>query len=296
MPDDTEKHARKVADASGYLFQMAVENEIRRTSTAHREYGTDGPEQTHKWQVHSTEHAWSSPVEGDSGFVDMLLRWACDMASILLVVECKRHKAPTWVFPVSSVATSTNKTRCLYTRFTDGDDRPLASYADATISPPSPEAAYCALHGQSEKGSGELIEREATGLIRGAECIAVEFGQLREKSGFQKYPPTYVLPAIITSVPLSILRFDPVDVSLSDGNLPSDKGDVEMAPLVRFRKSLAHELTPSSQAKRLNQANEDRERTVLIIHAESLISTLQEISVVEEYQEDRITFSLDRLG
>jgi hypothetical protein len=237
-----------------------------------------------------------SAIEGIAGFADILLLWENGGVGILLVVECKRRTTPTWTFPIpNDTGEATTETRCLYTRNAKSDSQPQAGYVDATILPESPQAEFCVTNPKGENKGRETIEREASGLIRAAECIAVAHADLRKRSGNPKYRPVYVVPVIVTSFPLSVLQCSLDDVSIENGTLPRDSGLVETCPLVRFRKSLVYELTPNSDANDLAGANADRERTVLVIHASSLIGTLGEIGVVAAYQEDEPTFNLDLL-
>lgn len=278
MSDEIEKHARSFANASGYLFQWAIRNEIGKGA--------------HAWRLESWEHAWSSRFYEDSGFADLLVVREERNVSVLLVMECKRHTSQTWVFHCLEASNENRlETRCLLTTHEGSDEFPQVSYPDALIFPGSPESDSCTLRGQGNKSATELIEREATNLIRASECIAAEYAIARARAGKHGYPPLYVVPVIVTNAPLSTIRFDPNDVSLDTGTLPSEMGEVRTVPMVRFRKSLVHRATPGYLPVSLSGANQDRERTVLIMHAPTLTDTLENLEVT--YNKPDSTYKMD---
>src|SRR5258706_12141810 len=77
----SDEVSRSIVDSSGFAFQLAVERFVG---------AAESP-----FTVLTTEHAWTHPRTGDSGFADIVL---ADPKGTRLVVECKRARGGRWVF------------------------------------------------------------------------------------------------------------------------------------------------------------------------------------------------------
>jgi hypothetical protein len=132
-----------------------------------------------------------------------------------------------------------------------------------------------------EHGRRNLLERTASDLIEAIEAFALQEKELQEKrsseknrigfTGFQ-FNRNYI-PVIVTTAELVISNFEPGDISLKDGNLPSNAG-FEVVSSIRFRKSLTHKL-PSSPQDSIEEAHYMTERTVFIVNAEGFHEFLE---------------------
>ena len=81
-----EKTLNTIINASGFLFQLRIENELRENVIA--------PDS--RWKIVGREHRWVNPSTGYEGFIDLLL----DTGTLILVIECKRVTEGHWVFLV----------------------------------------------------------------------------------------------------------------------------------------------------------------------------------------------------
>lgn len=271
-----EKHLRSVVNASGFVFQVGVADLIQRS------------ESKAGWRLASFEHGWSAG--GSEGYIDLVLealsKWG---VRLVMTVECKRHAAPAWVFQVANTTRSESaRARCLFAEVRPRDDdfsvkEIRSGWGDFLLAPNSPEALFCSIQGEGGKRE-MMIERLAGELLAATEALCQEEICLTRARDSISRQSIYV-PAIVTTAPLAVCRFDASSVSMRDGKLPADAGDFTWAPVVRFRKSLA--ATATGDARRggasnaLAASNADRERTVLVINSSTLLETLSAISSTE---------------
>src|SRR5437899_12872372 len=94
-PDD----ATSVLNASGFLFQLRVEEEVK------------AGRGSHAWAVAAREHPWDHEKSGRSGFADLVLT---NGGMARFVVECKRSRQAHWYFIVPSDAQETIRDSAIY--------------------------------------------------------------------------------------------------------------------------------------------------------------------------------------
>lgn len=244
----------KLANASGFLFQIRVDHEIARVSAS----------KGGNWEVIAREHRWLDPVSGSEAFVDLILQ----SGAVRMIVECKRTTDATWLFLIPDDTMQMQRAKLLWT-YRQGDNSPLSAWDDFNVVPLSPESAFCVVRGQGE-GDTPMLERLAGGLLRATEVVANEelaIASERTYGGALIY-----FPAIVTNADLRVCRFSPGDVDLASGKL--DKAHTQPVPLVRFRKSLSttHSLRPG--VSDLQRASQENERTVLVMNVAALETTL----------------------
>lgn len=186
-----------------------------------------------------------------------------------MVVECKRPQDATWAFLVpDGQSNKTKRVRCQWVEH-ERDKETLTGWYDFRMLPESLESEFCVVRGTGE-ANPPMIERLSTSLLKSMHCLAGEELQL---AGKQKDSCWMIyFPVIITTAELEICRFNPGEVSLKDGKIL--RGTFEPVPFVRFRKSLTTLLTPNASPKTLQEANQDKERTVIVINASELTTTL----------------------
>ena len=83
----TEKSDKllKLANASGFLFQLRIEDEIEKTKEIHRK------------EVIASEYRWLDPKTGLEGFIDIILSTGTNRK---MIIECKRVRQADWLFLV----------------------------------------------------------------------------------------------------------------------------------------------------------------------------------------------------
>jgi hypothetical protein len=253
MADDKSTGRLSLINASGFLLQLAVEDHIRK-----------GSGRLHNWELLAREHPWREPQSGQEGFIDLLVH----MGAYRLVVECKRPQDSEWVFLAAHTAEpNVIRARGRWVIGSPGE-KPGTGWFDFGVSPSSYEAAFCVVRGTGE-GDKPMLERVADVLLTSLNCLAAEELAL-SRPGWDRL--RIYFPVIITTARLSVCKVDPEAVTLEDGKLP--KVPFEEVPMVRFHKTLSTDLVDDFSPRDLKSANENRERTILIINAASLSKIL----------------------
>jgi hypothetical protein len=191
-----------------------------------------------------------------------------------MAVECKRPRDASWIFLVPKGSlTNTERVRCQWTTIDHRIRRLISHWHDFQISPASPQAAFCAIRGKGE-GDASTLERWSGQLLTASDCLAIEEGSLSSKKtiGFRRI----YFPAIVTTAQLEVCYFNPNDISLDKGSLKTGKGKFEPVPFIRFRQSLTTQLSEATYIQNLEQANQDRERTVFVINASNISAVLKD--------------------
>ncbi len=240
MKDDRTQQLRDLVDASGFVFQLGVEQRVKETADKHG------------WAVLSREHAWTYADTG--GFVDLLL----GRSNLRLVVECKRPRDAVWAFLVPEGRVPSRRVKCHWANLVKGQ-HDIYGWDDVDTLPASPESDFCVVRGQGE-GDRPMLERLCWSVIDSFWSLAHE--EMCLLRGVTEATVIHI-PVIVTTASLEICRFDSANVDLKGGRLPSNVR-FESVPFVRFRKSLARALTPHALPRSLADAARDKERTVLV--------------------------------
>ncbi len=274
MADDREKNLKSIVNASGFVFQLSIMDNIQRTR------------EKHNWDILAHEHPWRNHSNGDEGYIDIILKqkWR------RLVIECKRTKDASWVFlNPDDKHDKVAPARCLWTDLNPlphtvsidikkGTSEPvyeiISGWYDFAMAPTSPESEFCAIRGSGEKDK-PFLERICGELLRAIDCLSVEEKEIEKKKKYHR--PYMYIPTIVTNAQLELCHFDPEKVSLSDGLLKD--GKFETVPFIRFRKSLTTILSSYAPLTNLMDANKDKQRTILIINADSFCDVLENIQV-----------------
>jgi hypothetical protein len=244
MTDET-LNLKKIVNSSGFLFQLRVEREV-------------GPSRLHQWEVLAREHPWIDKESENEGYIDLVL----GQGITRMVIECKRTQDANWIFllPDNSYGT---QLRSMYISSVAPQQYRSGAH-DFHPNPQSFISEFCVVRGQGEKDS-PMLERISGGLLNSLEALAVEEVLLSSR---YSYGNRYVyVPVIVTNARLHVCRFKIEDVSLDEGKLTD--ANFESVPLIRFRKSLTTRLTQNSAADTIEQANKNKLRTVLVVHADS---------------------------
>jgi hypothetical protein len=252
MPE-TKETLLNLVNASGFLFQHRIEQEISATDLKR------------VWEIAAREHRWFDSLVENEGFIDLVLK--AGIARI--VVECKRVTDANWVFLVPDKKHKTSNTRILWTMRKDSGTR-IAEWHDFTVTPISHEATFCIVRGQGEKDT-PMLERLSSLVLRSIESLASE--EL-SYTGRSEAETCLYFPIIVTNATLHVCRFDPARIDISTGQI--DDADFEQVPCVRFRKNLSS-TTPSVKPRRdLETTNLSNERTIFVVSSDHLAETLMD--------------------
>jgi hypothetical protein len=247
---------RSLVNASGFVFQLAVEDSVRGTAVKHG------------WRVDAREYPWSTGRF--AGFADVILR----KGPCYLVLECKRQRDSDWVFLLPDAEQSDRTHAKVRWTNTVPHQRPLSDYGDLQIYPASPEVDFCVVRGQSDKDR-PLLERVAAEIVEAVEGISANLLRINERSGTTHV----IIPVIVTTAKLHLCRFDPADIDLATGELPAaDFGQVDS---VRFRKSFSPGTVPDDrEPQELQDLSVGSERTVFVVSAPALPDWLGKFEVL----------------
>jgi hypothetical protein len=253
--DSSRESLTKLLNASGFAFQLAVED-------AAAKVGGDFP-----WKVTRREHPWKTDL-GD-GFIDLVLT----RGAVNLAVECKRTRDGMWVFIVSNDGDVSRSHAKICWANTAPHRKPLSDWGDIQIYPTSPESDFCVVRGSGERDSpmlerlGSLVAESATGLA--SDILTIREGYDRTE---------IIVPVVVTSARLFVTRLDPTRVDLATG----DAADLEFieVPHVRFRKSLSLQRSDDFiEPERIADLAYGSERTIFIVNSLHLAEWLRAFQV-----------------
>ncbi len=246
----TDPDILKIANDSGFPFQIAVAQSVR------------AEEDRHGWRVYHAEHAWTNPADGQSGFIDLVVRDRHDFARV--VIECKRVRNATWVFfNDKGKATNRQHCKCWVTHYRNGTFGNFG-WHDVPIDPSSPEAHFCAVRGQTTSDKNTFLERVAGELVSSTEALALEERDYR-RAGDESTRMYFNM--IVTTANLKVAAFDPPNLSLDDGTLK--EAEIRDVPFVRVRKQFSMRpalLTPEDWLRH-DDPDYRRENTVVVVNA-----------------------------
>lgn len=253
MGTDEDRNLLNLVNAAGFLFQLRVQEEIESTFESH-----------HK-SVVAREHRWIDPQSGQEGFIDLVITTGTNGK---MVAECKRVRDAEWVFLVPVGVDETHRARVLWTNKFD-ESRQGAAWDQFNLNPPCLESEFCIVRGQGE-GQQPMLERLSSIVLRSAEALATEelgYNRSAGWTGLQFY-----FPVIVTTATIRICRYEPSDIDLLTGEL----GDAEFdeVPFIRFTKSLPSGLSTSRPPEELAESARESQRTIFIMNAEHLPTTL----------------------
>lgn len=271
---DREKNLEKIVNASGFVFQMALEHRIRSTRDKHN------------WEILAREHPWRDHDSEHQGYIDLIIKHG----RMRMVIECKRPKDAAWIFlNPNKKRDEVRRSRLLWARITSEVEgtiidkttsqskniyRSIAGWSDLAITEESPESEFCVVRGQGED-SKTMLERLCDQLLCSIECLAKEEIQISEYKDTQDV--IIYIPAIVTTAKLELCHFDPDKIDLSNGLM--SQGTFTTVPFIRFRKSLTTKLTSTIGSRDIGEANQESERTVLIINSDYFCDLLKNIHV-----------------
>lgn len=266
MKDDN-KYLNNLVNSSGYPFQLAIEDEIKRTR------------QIHRWEILSREHPWQNKKDGSEGFIDLII----GKGVYRIVIECKRLKEGTWIFPVyRENQKEVDKFKSCWSYMALNRESNIG-WGELSMPPSSPQSDFCILHGQDEKAK-PMLERIGGFLISSVEAFGYE--EILAIGNPYLDNLRLLIPCIVTSAKLKICNLKPSEISIKDGTVKN--AQFKEVPYIRFRKSLeVQEIQPSSKPIGLKEIVKERERSILIINSVHLAEflnqcELEDINILEK--------------
>jgi len=266
MERNHQKVLLDLANGSGFLFQLRVEDEIK------------GIRSGCTWELVLHEHHWRTQ-DGGEGYIDILAGYG----KIRLVVECKKASGQDWLFLVPRTASPSNHRVRALQAIDEPNVGARVKWREFIVQPTSEEAAFCAVQGQDPKGQ-PMIERLADSLLPAMEAVALE--ELAIAGAPAKKQDRVYIPVVVTAATIHVARFDAMTVDLSTGEISQADLTTKEVPLVRFRKGLASTLKPEGKPVALIEANKEKERTILVIQARHLTRVLSAWTIQPPFGEE----------
>ena len=260
---DAEK-LRAAVNRSGFPLQIKAASVINQSR------------EQHGWRVLHSEHAWQSPSERQSGFIDLVL--VDRNGTSVMVMECKRVMETEWIFLLPDDAPPSRRQCKAWAIHSSASAIYDHGWIDLSIDPATAESAFCIVDGQDPKAR-PLLERLASELVTATESFAFEERQLHDYS--KPFTRIYT-NVILTTAQLKLCRFSVEDISLSDGTIR--KASFAEAPYLRFRKQLSTDSPPvrlSEDPLRVGTIARAKENTVFVVNADHLLDFLAAIEVTE---------------
>src|SRR6185312_689342 len=261
MSMSTDAELLSIANATGFPLQIALQNAVE----------ANCPD----WRVHHREHAWRNLEDGRSGFIDVVLEHKSTSDSV--VVECKRVRESCWLF-LGHSGRDTPRRNCK-AWVTQHRQNGLSHFGwtDITVDPPTPEAQFCAVRGQSTNDKSTYLERIASELVSSTEALACE----ERERPMENHDQTRIyLNVIVTTAVLQFAAFSAESLNLADGLLSPDTNFQEL-PSVRVRKQFSMRKLRLTEDDWFysDKVDSKREDTVFVVSARHFIEFLNSLDV-----------------
>jgi len=255
LSDSAAAKLKSLLDASGFPFQLAVEQAVRSL-----------PE-SKGWRVTGREYPFRTA--NGTKYIDLVV----SNGMTHLVIECKRSREATWVFLMPDEKQIKRSHARICWTDTKPQRRSLMGWGDVQVDPASPESEFCAVRGQGEKGT-PLLERIASATSEAADGLARDLLKLRRGEDVSNV----VIPVIVTNTDLVVSAFHPSDVDLLTGDVNAP--DFSAVQHVRFRKSLADSAVPDEfEPEFLDDLAAASERTVFVVRSSHLAQWLDDFQM-----------------
>lgn len=246
-----------IVNASGFPFQVRVENEVMATVDSHG------------WAVKAREHRCLDLATGDEGFLDLVL----GKNSNRIAIECKRLKNARWAFFVQPHDKNLGRGQFLKeTKIVIGPGyQPLfeREFASLSIAPSTPASAFCVVVGGRD--DRPQLERIAGDLLRRMEALADQESMIPAHPGSD---PILYIPVIVTNAELFTVTCDPASIDLSTGEAPKD-ASVEVVSVLRFTKNLSTRI--DTLGRSLEELNAEGDRTVFVVNSTAIVDFLTQL-------------------
>lgn len=264
---ETAESTRKIANNSGFPFQIWLGNYIDQTASQHG------------WKVLSTEVMWVNERTGQEEYVDLVLFHK--QFVFRAVVEAKRRRDAVWVFLQSDdKPAKTSRFRYFWTHPMLARNIYLGWYDGHISQQGVPVSSFCAVRGHAE--DRPLLERWVGYTLRATEYLGKQELEVRWKEN--KTTALIYLPLIVTTAKLVVHRFDPNEVAPKDGDF--NKSEYFEVPYIVFRKSIGTVYPMIAQSRDyrvrdLSELNGWYERDVLIVNSLHVVEALEMLATLK---------------
>ncbi|MCC6454457.1 MAG: hypothetical protein IT328_05900 [Caldilineaceae bacterium] len=252
MPYDN-KALIGVVNSQGYLLQQAVEHIVR----------TGNGTQINQWNVVSSEHYWENTDREQSGYIDLLIRYASD--GIMGVVECKRYAEETpWIFLCPDDEPADVRYSSLYWAHKTRQFGNKMGFYEFVYCPTSRAAKFCIVRGQAKEKP--MLERIAGELLYSVEALAKQYSSLPNiPSGSSIF-----VPIIVTTAQLYICKYDQQNIEPESGTLNLDHAQFEKVPFIRFHKVFTNTDVDLNSIEQFSEIEKRQSQTVMVVQINSL--------------------------
>jgi hypothetical protein len=250
--DNSVRLLRSRVNKTGYPFQIAIAQSIIQSADRHQ------------WALTATEF----PVGKD--YIDIVLQ----RDNLIACIECKRVLDGAWTFVINE-DNRLNVAECRLEWLNGrlprmgmlGKPNPRTFCANFSMCLGSPESMFCILPREKATYSLEQIA---------SDLVAISSNLLDEPDLYFAGDFQVAVPVVVTNAPLYVCKYGPTERHLLSGELADGEGEFRSVPYVRFRKSLVQ--YPGNVYERgqvqLAEWQADRERTVFVVQASSLVEFL----------------------
>jgi hypothetical protein len=254
MNAEQENALATLVNKSGFPFQWKVEDLVNSTT------------KDHHWRVESSEHGWKDVHTNQTGFIDIVL--SNENYIYKLIVECKRPLGGQWVFLINKDARPTDRIRC---HWNDGCSPGTSGWHDFKFEPLALESSLCIIGGQNERTP--MLERLSGELLQSTQALSCREQTIRERGGAGSR--RIYIPRIVTAAQLKACYVDRSDISL-DGRIGATTMFDDLT-YIRFRKSLANDLTEDASPRNLTEENLNKERTIMVVNVHHLLELIERL-------------------
>lgn len=245
----------KIVNRSGFLFQVAVEDHLRRTA------------REHSWSIIAHEYPWTSLDAARTGFIDLVAA----RGNFRCVFECKRTQGGEWIFLAPDGSKDTDELRVLWAYRGETGDRSWG-WDDFRFQPRTLRSEFCIVRGASDDDR-PLLERLGSDLVRAAESLAREDLSVRDR---REGPMLYV-PVIVTNARLYTCQVEPGAVDLATGEVPQSACFAEVSA-IRFRKALLSDQKHDTRTYSTTAEGQLlKERSAMVVHISHLVEWLKRL-------------------
>jgi len=256
-------------NASGFPLQIGIKSLVNETTNQHG------------WRTIFSEHAWSNPSDGNSGFIDLILE--NQHRTSVMIVEAKRVLDTSWIFLIEDDSIKNRRHAKSFVFGSSNGEIKRFDWFDLTLDPATPESEYCVIPGGDQR-SKSLIERAAADLVSSTEGFALEEKALSPQNNWRL---RMYFNVIITTAKLHVCLIKPKSVFIVDGTI-QDASFVEV-PYLRFRKQLLPHFKVPNIPPELG--NRDialaKESTVFVVNSQSIGKFLSEFEIDNGFANNR---------
>lgn len=264
MKKDQGRELKKHLDASGFPLQLAVQHQVLES----------GKRSEHSWTVATREHPWENVESGEAGFIDLVLK----DGPLRMVIECKRPRDSSWIFlcPIAhGEPAQADAVRLKWVQSVPGQGV-QHGWGDMRVVPTSPSSEFAIAPVVRQDGVSTLDAACRT-LISSTDGLVND--ELSTMEGSRDGIILYI-PAIVTTASLMTCAFAPEFTPLRSGKV--DDAEFSEVDWIRYRKSFATTRSSCEVPKGLKESKTDRDRTVLVIQAASLVNLLGELKIMDK--------------